>query len=292
MKFLLSKQYIAWYFLVPVLIVHFLVVALPSVLSLALALTDWNGFGKINYVGLENFYELFDDRYFKKAVWHNIIWTCLFLTIPIALALTCAYLLTGIKRGQMIYRLCFFFPYMLASIISCQIWKFIFHPLYGFPAWLNSKSIDLIPAVSPFTIKETSLYAVAFVDGWHFWGFLVVIYITGMYQVDNSLYEAADIEGATKFQKFRFVTFPLIRPVFIFSLVIIIIWSIPTFDYIWILTQGGPAYSSEVVATNLYSQAFDRFSVGYSSAIGTLMCIYTIFIVSIFAILRKLGWEI
>lgn len=264
----------------------------PSVLSLALALTDWNGFGKINYVGLENFYELFDDRYFKKAVWHNIIWTCLFLTIPIALALTCAYLLTGIKRGQMIYRLCFFFPYMLASIISCQIWKFIFHPLYGFPAWLNSKSIDLIPAVSPFTIKETSLYAVAFVDGWHFWGFLVVIYITGMYQVDNSLYEAADIEGATKFQKFRFVTFPLIRPVFIFSLVIIIIWSIPTFDYIWILTQGGPAYSSEVVATNLYSQAFDRFNVGYSSAIGTLMCIYTIFIVSIFAILRKLGWEI
>jgi raffinose/stachyose/melibiose transport system permease protein len=136
------------------------------------------------------------------------------------------------------------------------------------------------------------LYAVAFVDGWHFWGFLVVIYITGMYQVDNSLYEAADIEGATKFQKFRFVTFPLIRPVFIFSLVIIIIWSIPTFDYIWILTQGGPAYSSEVVATNLYSQAFDRFNVGYSSAIGTLMCIYTIFIVSIFAILRKLGWEI
>ena len=73
---------------------------------------------------------------------------------------------------------------------------------------------------------------------------------------------------------------------------IIIIWSIPTFDYIWILTQGGPAYSSEVVATNLYSQAFDRFNVGYSSAIGTLMCIYTMFIVSMFAILRKLGWDI
>ena len=100
-----------------------------------------------------------------------------------------------------------------------------------------------------------------------------------MYQVDNSLYEAADIEGATKFQKFRFVTLPLIRPIFIFSIMIIIIWSIPTFDYVWILTQGGPAYSSEVLATNLYSQAFDRFNVGYSSAIGTLMFIYTIFIV-------------
>ncbi len=85
-----SKNSIAWYFILPVLAVHFMVVALPSLLSLALCLTDWNGFGKINYVGFENFYELFDDRYFKKAVWHNIIWTCLFLTIPIALALTCA----------------------------------------------------------------------------------------------------------------------------------------------------------------------------------------------------------
>ena len=81
-------------------------------------------------------------------------------------------------------------------------------------------------------------------------------------------------------------------PIFIFSIMIIIIWSIPTFDYVWILTQGGPAYSSEVLATNLYSQAFDRFNVGYSSAIGTLMFIYTIFIVSIFGVLRKLGWEI
>ena len=291
MKFLLSKNSIGWFFILPAFIIHLLVVATPSILSLALCLTDWNGFGKINYIGFENFIELFDDRYFKKAIKHNIIWTIIFLTVPIALALTCSYLLTGIKKGQLIYRLVFFFPYMLASIISCQIWKYIVHPLHGIAAWLANKGFDIDP-VSPFTMKETSLYAVAFVDGWHFWGFLVVIYITGMYQVDNSLYEAADIEGATKFQKFRYVTLPMIRPIFIFTLMIIIIWSIPTFDYPWILTQGGPAYSSEVLATNLYSQAFERFNVGYSSAIGTLMFLYVIVIVGIFGILRKLGWEI
>jgi len=291
MNFLLSKNFIAWYFIIPTLIIHLLVVATPSILSLALCLTDWNGFGKINYIGFENFYELFDDRVFKKAVKHNIIWTVIFLTIPITIALTCAYLLTGIKKFQLLYRLIFFFPYMLASIISCQIWKYMFHPLHGIGAWLSSKGFDWIIA-SPFTLKETSLYAVAMVDGWHFWGFLVVVYITGMYQVDNSLYEAADIEGATKFQKFRFITLPMIRPIFIFTLMIIIIWSIPTFDYIFILTQGGPAYSSEVLATHLYSQAFDRFNVGYSSAIGTLMFVYVIIIVSIFGILQKLGWDI
>ena len=291
MNFLLSKNFVAWYFIVPVLVIHLLVVATPSILSLALCLTDWTGFGKINYIGFENFYELFDDRVFKKAVKHNIIWTVIFLTIPIAIALTCAYLLTGIKKFQLVYRLIFFFPYMLASIISCQIWKNMFHPLHGIGAWLSSKGFDWITA-SPFTLKETSLYAVAMVDGWHFWGFFVVVYITGMYQVDNSLYEAADIEGATKFQKFRFITLPMIRPIFIFTLMIIIIWSIPTFDYIFILTQGGPAYSSEVLATHLYSQAFDRFNVGYSSAIGTLMFVYVIIIVSIFGILQKLGWDI
>ena len=291
MIILTKKAWIAWYFIIPAFLLHFMVVAVPSMLSLALCLTDWNGFGKINYIGFENFFELFDDRVFKKAVKHNIIWTFIFLTIPITVALACAYLLTGIKKGQLIYRLIFFFPYMLASIISCQIWKYMFHPLHGIGAWLSEKGYDFIVA-SPFTMKETSLYAVAWVDGWHFWGFLVVIYITGMYQVDNSLYEAADIEGATKWQKFRYITLPMIRPVFVFTLMIIIIWSVPTFDYIYILTQGGPAYSSEVLANHLYSQAFERFNVGYASAIGTLMFIYVIFIICIFGILQKLGWEI
>ena len=86
MKFFLSKNFIAWYFILPAFVIHLLVVAIPSILSLALCLTDWNGFGKINYVGFENFIELFDDRYFKKAIKHN------------GLALTCSYLLTGIKK--------------------------------------------------------------------------------------------------------------------------------------------------------------------------------------------------
>ena len=105
----------------------------------------------------------------------------------------CAYLLTGIKRGQMFYRLAFFFPYMLASVVNCQIWKYLFHPIHGLGGFFESIGIEAL-ASSPFTTKETSLYAAAFVDGWHFWGFLVVIYLTGMYQVDNHLYEAADIE--------------------------------------------------------------------------------------------------
>ncbi len=291
MKIFLNKSLIAWYFILPVLLIHLFVIAIPSISSLALSLTDFRGMGKLNYIGFENFNELFDDRYFVKAVYHNIIWTIAFLTIPVFVALVCAYLLTGIKRGQLFFRLAFFFPYMLASVVNCQIWKYLFSPIYGIGTVLSSFGLDLL-TTSPFTTKEYSLFAVAFVDGWHFWGFLVVIYLTGMYQVDSSLYEAADIEGASKYQKFRYITLPMIRPVLVFTIMIITIWSIPVFDYVFILTKGGPAYSSEVIGTYMYSQAFERFNVGYSSAIGTMMFFYVLIIVGLFGVLRRLGWEV
>ena len=94
-KFLTSINAISWYFLFPVIFIHFFVVMFPSVLSLLLCLTDWNGFGRINYVGLENFQELFRDRVFKKAVKHNIIWTVMFLTIPVIVALIICLLYTS-----------------------------------------------------------------------------------------------------------------------------------------------------------------------------------------------------
>ncbi len=291
MKIFLNKSLIAWYFILPVLFIHLFVIAIPSISSLALSLTDFRGMGKLNYIGFENFIELFDDRYFIKAVYHNVIWTIAFLTIPVFVALVCAYLLTGIKRGQLFFRLAFFFPYMLASVVNCQIWKYLFSPIYGIGTILSGFGLDLF-TTSPFTTKEYSLFAVAFVDGWHFWGFLVVIYLTGMYQVDSSLYEAADIEGASKYQKFRYITLPMIRPVLVFTIMIITIWSIPVFDYVFILTKGGPAYSSEVIGTYMYSQAFERFNVGYSSAIGTMMFFYVLIIVGLFGILRRLGWEV
>ena len=256
-----------------------------------LCFTDWNGFGTINFVGLENFKELFDDRVFKKSLKHNLIWTILFLTIPIAVALLGAYLLTGVKRFQLFYRFIFFFPYILASVVNCLIWKYLFHPMHGIGAYFSSLGFDIL-TTSPLTNKSTSLYAVAWVDGWHFWGFLVVIYITAMYQVDESLYEAADIEGATKWQKFRHVTFPMIRPTFFFSILIIIIWSVPAFDYVHMLTNGGPAYSSEVLANFLYYEAFYQMKVGYASSIGALMFVYVFLVTGLFGLFRYLGWDL
>ena len=141
MNNILSEKVASWFFLSPILFIHFFVIAFPSILSLALCFTDWNGFGKIQFIGFQNFQELFSDRVFKKAVWHNLIWTIFFLTVPIAVALLGAFVLTGVKRFQLLYRFIFFFPYILASVVNCLIWKYLFHPKYGLNTFFDDLGI-------------------------------------------------------------------------------------------------------------------------------------------------------
>jgi raffinose/stachyose/melibiose transport system permease protein len=143
-----------------------------------------------------------------------------------------------------------------------------------------------------FGSRQYALYGVAFVDGWHFWGFLVVIYLAAMSAVDLELYEVARLDGASRFQQFRHVTLPSIRPTLVFTILMIIIWSSLVFDYVYMLTGGGPANASEVMATYLYQNAFSRFNAGYAASIGVMMSIWVALAVVGFVILRRRGWEI
>jgi raffinose/stachyose/melibiose transport system permease protein len=280
-----------WSFVIPILLLNLIVIIIPSIFSIYIAFTDWSGYGDPVFSGLKNFQALFADRVFFKALGNNLIWTAIFLTVPIVMGLTGAYLLAGIKRGQIFYRLVFFIPYVISSVVNTQIWRFLLNPRSGIGAWLAQRGIPIFD----FAIlgnRETALYGVAFVDNWHFWGFLVVIYLAAMAAVDTELYEVARLDGASRFQQFRFITLPSIRPTLVFTILMIIIWSSLTFDYIYILTQGGPAHASEVMSTYLYDQAFARFEVGYSAAVGVMMTIWVMITVGIFVILRKRGWEI
>jgi len=127
---------------------------------------------------------------------------------------------------------------------------------------------------------------------WHFWGFLVVIYLAAMSAVDIELYEVARLDGASRFQQFRHVTLPSIRPTLVFTILMIIIWSSPVFDYVYMITGGGPANASEVMATYLYQNAFSRFDAGYAASIGFMMSIWVALAVVGFVLLRRRGWEI
>ncbi len=282
---------VRWSFLIPVLSLNLIVIVIPTIFSIYISFTTWSGYGTPEFSGLKNFQTLLQDRVFFKALVNNLIWTGFFLIVPVAMGLTGAYLMAGIKRGQVIYRLIFFIPYVMSSVVNAQIWRFLLNPRTGIGAWLAERGITFLD-VAWLGNRDTALLAVAFVDNWHFWGFLVVIYLAAMTAVDTELYEVARLDGASRFQQFRFVTLPSIRPTLVFTILMIIIWSSLVFDYVYILTGGGPAHASEVMATFLYNQAFFRFDVGYAASIGVMMTLWVMITVGIFVYLRKRGWEI
>ncbi|MEZ4680624.1 MAG: sugar ABC transporter permease [Caldilineaceae bacterium] len=287
-----SKYVVPWLFIAPILLLHLVVVIGPSLAAFYYSLTDWSGIGPAEFVGLKNFQELiFDDQNYRAALQHNISWLLFFLTVPFTLALVAAALLAQVKRGSMVFRTIMFIPYILPSVIIVSIWRNLLSPRMGVGAQLANWGI---PGFDRAFLGETStaLLTIAFIDNWHFWGFLMVLFLAAMQNIPPELYDAAKIDGANRRQEFLYITIPGILPTLSFMLLMTGIWSFLVFDYVWLLTQGGPAGASEVMATYLYKQAFNRFEAGYASAIGLSMSLFAGVIISIFIFLRRRGWDI
>ncbi len=280
-----------WLFLAPLLLINGLVIAGPMLGTIYYAFTDWPGLGPAHFTGLENFRRLLTDEVFWHAFSNNLIWTLLFLTIPIGMGLLGAALLRPVKGGQLFFRTAYFIPYVLASVVNAQIWRNILNPSIGLGVQLAE--LGFIGADIKFLGDErVALYTIAFVDNWRWWGFLVVIYLAAMKSVDSKLYEAARLEGASRWQEFWYVTLPSIRPTLIFTLLITVIFSFLVFDYVYILTRGGPANASEVLSTMAYKAAFAHFEAGYAAAIGLTTSIICLIIALIFIGFRRRGWDI
>ncbi len=286
---------IPWIFIAPLLIIHIFVVAIPAVQGVYMSLTDWTGVGmNINFVGLDNYHELFfEDETFGKALGNNILWMAFFLTVPFIMALFCAAMLAQVKRGGMLYRSILFIPYVLASVVTTTIWKNLLNPQRGIGAAVdNLLGFEDVFGVAFLGRPESALISIAFIDNWHFWGFLMILFLAAMQSIPPVLYDAAKIDGANRWHEFRHVTLPGIRPTLLFMYMMVAIWSFLAFDYIFLLTQGGPGGASEVIATQLYKNAFFRFQAGYGAAQGVVISIFAGFIILVFVTLRRRGWDI
>jgi len=290
----LRNVIIPWIFIAPLLIVHIFVVAIPAVQGVYMSMTDWGGINpNVNFIGLENYRELlFEDQSFAKSLNNNIVWMLFFLTVPFILALFCAAMLAQIKRGGMLYRSILFIPYVLASVVTTTIWKNLLNPKQGIVA-ASAKLLGIEGFEVAFLGRtDTALMSIAFIDNWHFWGFLMILFLAAMQAIPPVLYDAAKIDGANRWDEFRHVTLPGIRPIVLFMYMMVAIWSFLAFDYIWLITQGGPGGASEVIATQLYKNAFQRFEAGYAAAQGVVISIFAGFIILIFVTLRRRGWDI
>lgn len=185
------RALLAWTFMVPLVTVNLLVIVGPAAASVWYAFTDWSGIGAARFVGLANFRELLEDQEFHQATWHYLLWTLFFLTVPITMGLLGAFLLSRIQRFQVLFRVAYFIPFVIASVVNGAIWQNLLDPVLGAGAQLDKLGISVLKDVNFLGNPSLALPTVAFVDNWHWWGFLVVLFLAAMGSVDRSLYEAA-----------------------------------------------------------------------------------------------------
>lgn len=288
-----SRQVLtAWLFRSPLLAIQFLVIFLPAISAIYYSLTKWSGVGlNAEFIGLENFKRMLGDRIYWLSLTHNVTYLAIFLTVPFIISLLAASILAPIKRGGMFFRTALFIPFIIPSVITSFIWKSILNPTIGL-GWLFRQVGIPIFTKAYLGIPSTALYTVAFIDNWHFWGFLMILFLTAMQAVPPELYDAAKIDGANRWNQFRYVTFPGIRPTVMFMIMMLGIWCFQVFDWIQILTGGGPGNSSQVLSTYLYQVAILNFDAGYGSAIGLSISLFALLIIGVFTFLRRRGWEI
>lgn len=280
-----------WLFILPITLLHLAVVIGPSIVGLYYALTDWSGVGEATFIGLDNFASLLGDPNFSLAMGNNLLWMAFFLIIPPIMALAAASLLAQVRRGAMAYRTVLFVPYVLPSVVAASIWQMLLNARLGVGAQLAKLGVEFLdhPWLGD---PRTALWAIAFADNWHWWGFLMTLFLTAMQAISPELYDAAKIDGANRLQEFLHVTLPGIRPTVTFMLTMTAVWSFLNFDYVWLMTQGGPAHGSELLSTFIYKQGFRRFEFGYATAAGLAVSVIAAIIIGLFALLRRRGWDV
>ena len=259
-------------YLIPTLLINVVIIFIPAALTIALAFCRWDGIGTPVFVGLANFRQLFADRVFWMALGNNIIWTAIFLTVPIAMGLLAATMMLIARRGSAFFQVIYFLPMVIATAITARVWQgMIYSPLTGIAGLVTRAGF---PVPNPLTQPSTALYGIAVVDLWHWWGFLCVIFFAALRQVPQEQIEAARIEGASFWQMLRYVLLPGIRPTITLMMIMTIIWSFLVFDFVYILTQGGPAFSSEVLSTLAYRSAFYDLAVGKAAAVAVVISLF------------------
>ena len=259
-------------FLLPALVINVVIILIPALLTIAMAFVEWDGVSTPIFVGLDNFRTIFADPVFFSALLNNIKWTLIFLVIPIAMGLVAGSLLLVVRRGRTFFQIVYFLPVIIATVVVARVWQgMIYNPESGLVGWLKLYGIVL---ADPLARPPTALYAVATVDLWHWWGFLAVIFFAALRQVDMAQIDAAMLDGAGFLQIMRHVLLPAIRPTITLMMIMTVIWSFLAFDFVYVLTQGGPAYSSEVLSTLSYRYAFYNYTIGPAAAVALVISFF------------------
>ncbi len=266
---------IGWTFILPNFLGFAALTLVPVVWLFYMAFTDWDVFGKANFIGLDNFKRLVDDASFHMALKNTFYFAVIHIPLTMAVALGLALLLNRKLRGVAFFRTAAFFPYITSIVAIAIVWNMLFSPDYGpINQILGLLGIDDPPG---WTSSATwAMPAIVLVQTWRNMGYYMIIYLAGLQTVPPELYEAAKIDGANAWQRFRSVTLPALRPTTFFVVVMLTIGSFKVFDIILLMTQGGPGQSTLVLSQYIWQKGIVEFQYGYASAVSIalfLICI-------------------
>ena len=264
----------AYLFILPWIVGFLLFTAGPMLGSLYISFTRWEIVSASVWVGLDQYQKLFADDRFYLSLWNTAYYVFLGVPLHLFLALLAALAMNMNLRGIRIFRTLFYVPSLTPVVANAILWMWIFHPQWGLAnAVLNWFGIEGLYWLQDPKLSKPSFIIMSF---WTIGGQMVIL-LAGLKGIPQSLYEAAEIDGAGLFQRFRSVTLPLLTPAIFFNLIIAIIGAFQVFTQAYIMTEGGPSYSTLFYLLYLYRAAFENFRMGYASAMAWILFVIVLF---------------
>jgi multiple sugar transport system permease protein len=256
------------WFCVPFLVVYAAFLIYPMLLGVRLSLFNWSltGTGTDQFLGLGNYRELIADDAVWESLWHTVLFTLLSTPPLVGIALLMALLTNRTMRFRWLYRLAYFAPYVLPVSVVVLIWTWLYQPGFGL---INGTLTALgLPEIDWLTDERWAMLAVVIATVWWTVGFNYLLYLAGLQDIPDELYEAADIDGAGPLAKLRRITLPLLKRTTGLVLVLQILASLKIFDQIYLMTYGGPNFATRPIIQYIYESGFTNYRIGYASAIS------------------------
>jgi len=250
---------------------------IPFLISLYASFTDWNGIGQMNFIGLKNYQNLFQDKYFWQTL-SNTFYMMIGIPIGLLISFLLASALSRKIVGKTIFRVIYYIPVVSSLAAISILWQWAYNGDFG----LVNQVLDLVGIEGPNWLQNVSTVkpAIIIMAVWKGVGYSMLLYLAAIQSVPRTFYEAAELDGASAFQRFRYITWPMVKPITFFLIVTNIIGGSQLFTEVNIMTPtGGPQYASATVVWYLWRQAFSNWKMGYASAISVVLGII-IFIIT------------
>lgn len=270
----LRENLLGYSLVLPSLLGYMIFVFIPIGFAVVLSLMEWNGSVNtpMEFVGLKNFIKLFGESGFIISLKNTLFYTVFTVPLTLAASLLTAILLNSKIKGITAFRTAYFFPYIASIIAVGAVWNMLFQPEYG-PINNFLRFIGIENPPGWVTSTDWAMSAVIIVSIWKYMGYYMLVYLAGLQGIPSEIYEAASIDGANGWQKFKDITVPMLRPTTFFVSIMLTIQCFKIFDLIYVMTQGGPGRSTNVLVYFIYNKAFVSSKFGYASAAAMVLFI-------------------